>query len=40
VPSARPSSLAGTVEEAIQRAIKEHDVPERERWRISVQREA
>ena len=27
-------------EEAIERAIKEYDVPERERFRISVQREA
>jgi hypothetical protein len=27
-------------EEAIQRAIKEYDVPERERCRISMQREA
>jgi hypothetical protein len=26
-------------EEAIKRAIKEYDVPERDRWRISVQRE-
>jgi hypothetical protein len=27
-------------EEAIEHAIKEYDVPERDRWRISVQREA
>jgi hypothetical protein len=27
-------------EEAIERAIKEFEVPERVRWRISVQREA
>jgi hypothetical protein len=27
-------------EEAIKRAIEEHDIPERERFRISVQREA
>jgi hypothetical protein len=27
-------------EEAIERAIKEYEVPERERFRISVQREA
>jgi hypothetical protein len=26
--------------EAVERAIKEYDVPERERFRISVQREA
>jgi hypothetical protein len=25
---------------AIERAIKENEIPERERWRISVQREA
>jgi hypothetical protein len=31
---------ARTSEEAIQRAIKEYDIPERERFRISVQREA
>jgi hypothetical protein len=27
-------------EEAIKRALEEHDIPERERFRISVQREA
>jgi hypothetical protein len=27
-------------EKAIERAIKEYDVPERERFRVSVQREA
>jgi hypothetical protein len=27
-------------EEAIKRAIEEHDIPERERFRVSVQREA
>ena len=26
--------------EALQRALKECEIPERERWRISVQREA
>jgi hypothetical protein len=31
---------APDVEQAIKRAIEEHDIPERERWRISVQREA
>jgi hypothetical protein len=29
-----------TSQEAIERAIKEYEIPERERWRISVQREA
>jgi hypothetical protein len=29
-----------TSEEAIERGIEEYDVPERDRWRISVQREA
>ena len=27
-------------EEAIERAIKENNIPERDRWRISVRREA
>ena len=27
-------------EEAIKRAIEEHDIPERERFRVSVQRES
>jgi len=27
-------------EEAIKRALEEHDIPERERFRVSVQREA
>jgi hypothetical protein len=31
---------ARTEQEAIEAAIKEYDVPERERWRISVRREA
>jgi hypothetical protein len=31
---------ARTSEEAIERAIEEHDIPERGRWRSSVQREA
>ncbi len=31
---------ARDAEEAIERAIEEHDIPERERWRISAQREA
>jgi hypothetical protein len=30
---------ARDAEEAIERAIEEYDVPERERWRIGVQRE-
>jgi hypothetical protein len=29
-----------TNQEAIERAIKEHEIPERERWRLSVMREA
>jgi 1,2-phenylacetyl-CoA epoxidase PaaB subunit len=41
----RAERLAFTVtardaEQAIERAIKEYDVPERERFRVSVQREA
>jgi hypothetical protein len=36
-----PFTVTGrTAEEAIERAIEEYDVPERERFRISVQREA
>jgi hypothetical protein len=36
-----PFTVTGrTAEEAIERAIKEHDVPPRERFRVSVQREA
>jgi hypothetical protein len=31
---------ARDAEQAIERAIKEYDVPERERFRLSVQREA
>jgi hypothetical protein len=31
---------ARDAEETIERAIEEHDIPERERRRISVQREA
>ena len=31
---------ARDAEEAIERAIKENEIPERERWRISVQRES
>jgi hypothetical protein len=35
-----PFTVTGrTSEEAIERAIKENEIPERERWRISVQRE-
>ena len=31
---------APNAEQAIERAIKENDIPERERFRVSVQREA
>jgi hypothetical protein len=31
---------ARNCQEAFERAIKEYDMPERDRWRISVQREA
>ena len=35
-----PFSVTGrNAEQAIERAIKEYDIPERERFRISVQRE-
>jgi hypothetical protein len=40
-PSALRSQFhARDTAQAIERAIKEYDMPERDRWRISVQREA
>ena len=40
-PSACPSQVTGqNSEEALRRAIEEYEVPERERFRVSVQREA
>jgi hypothetical protein len=36
-----PFSVPGrNAEQAIERAIKEYEIPERDHWRISVQREA
>jgi len=36
-----PFTVAGrTPQEAIERAIEEHDIPKRERFRVSLQRES